>query len=198
MTASLVQPATHQTVDAIVDGLVLAFTVDPAMRWMYPQPQQYLQHFPAFLRAFGGAAFEYGTAYSLEGAAGAALWLPPTAQVNTDPVLEVVRQTIPASKQADLFAVFDEMATYHPHEPHWYLAILGVEHAQQRKGYGSVLMKQALAICDRDETLAYLESSNPANIPFYERHGFEVVGTIQPGNFPPIFPMIRYPRCGMA
>jgi hypothetical protein len=47
---------------------------------------------------------------------------------------------------------------------------------------------------DRDHMLAYLESSNPKNIPLYERHGFELLGTIQVGTSPPIFPMLRTPR----
>jgi Uma2 family endonuclease len=47
---------------------------------------------------------------------------------------------------------------------------------------------------DRDRIPAYLEASKPANIPFYARHGFEVIGTIQIGASPPIFPMVRYPQ----
>jgi hypothetical protein len=44
---------------------------------------------------------------------------------------------------------------------------------------------------DREEQIAYLESTNPANIPLYQRHGFEVIGTIQVDEAPPIFPMSR-------
>jgi len=35
---------------------------------------------------------------------------------------------------------------------------------------------------------AYLESSNPANIPLYQGHGFDILDTIQVGSSPPIFP----------
>jgi hypothetical protein len=41
---------------------------------------------------------------------------------------------------------------------------------------------------------AYLESTNPKNIPLYERHGFEVLGTIQVGTSPAVCPMLRRPR----
>jgi hypothetical protein len=41
---------------------------------------------------------------------------------------------------------------------------------------------------------AYLESSNPANVPLYERHGFRALGTIQAGSSPTIFPMLRAAR----
>jgi hypothetical protein len=41
---------------------------------------------------------------------------------------------------------------------------------------------------------------NPAGIyvPLYERHGFEVVGSIQAGSSPTIVPMLRRPRYGVA
>ncbi len=42
--------------------------------------------------------------------------------------------------------------------------------------------------------MAYLESTNPLNVPLYERHGFEVVGTIEVGDAPAVYPMVRRPR----
>jgi hypothetical protein len=55
-------------------------------------------------------------------------------------------------------------------------------------------MWHATEICDRDGVLAYLESSNLRNVPLYERHGFEAMGTIQAGGSPTIVPMLRKPR----
>jgi ribosomal protein S18 acetylase RimI-like enzyme len=86
------------------------------------------------------------------------------------------------------------MGTYHPSEPHWFLPFVGVDPLQQGKGFGSALLQHTLIQCDRDSKLAYLESSNPKNISLYERHGFEVLGTIQVGTSPSIFPMLRRPR----
>ena len=65
---------------------------------------------------------------------------------------------------------------------------------RQGAGYGTELMKHALQRCDADRKLAYLESSNPRNTPFYERLGFERLGAIQAGTFPQIVPMLRKPR----
>ena len=58
---------------------------------------------------------------------------------------------------------------------------MGVDPSQQGKGFGSALLHHALIQCDCDSKLAYLESSNPKNIPLYQRHGFELLGTIQAG-----------------
>jgi ribosomal protein S18 acetylase RimI-like enzyme len=106
----------------------------------------------------------------------------------------LLQSTAPERVQSDLFAVFEQMGRYHPSEPHWYLPLIGADPAQQNKGYGSALLRHALSRCDHDKTLAYLESSNPKNIPLYERHGFEALGTIQVGTSPPIVPMLRKPR----
>ena len=86
------------------------------------------------------------------------------------------------------------MAKYHPAEPLWYLPLIGVDPAHQNHGVGGALLRHALERVDREKHLAYLESSNPANIPLYERHGFEVIGTIQVGDAPPLTPIIRQPR----
>jgi len=59
---------------------------------------------------------------------------------------------------------------------------------------GSRLMKHALLRIDEAGLPAYLESSNPRNIPLYERHGFEVMGEIQVGSSPVVTPMIRAAR----
>jgi hypothetical protein len=55
-------------------------------------------------------------------------------------------------------------------------------------------LQHVLAMCDQDSKYAYLESSNSRNITLYQRHGFELLGTIQVNTSPSIFPMLRKPR----
>ncbi|MGH6833122.1 MAG: GNAT family N-acetyltransferase, partial [Methyloceanibacter sp.] len=81
-----------------------------------------------------------------------------------------------------------------PKEPHWYLPLIGTDPAKQGNGYGSALLRHALAICDREKMPAYLEATSARNVPLYQRHGFEALGTIQVGSSPPITPMLRKPR----
>ena len=42
---------------AATSVITLAFASDPVARWTYPDPDQYLEHFPAFVRAFAGRSF---------------------------------------------------------------------------------------------------------------------------------------------
>jgi ribosomal protein S18 acetylase RimI-like enzyme len=178
----------------LIATMSLAFSTDPAVRWMYPAPETYLEYFPQFVSAFGGRAFESGTAHFIGDVQAVALWLPPDIQPDEEALMNLFQRTVPEQNQQALFSMFEQMGDYHPHEPHWYLPLIGVDPIQQRKGYGSMLLEHALKVCDEDQMPVYLESSNPENIPLYQRHGFEVLGIIQAGTSPPVTPMLRHPR----
>jgi ribosomal protein S18 acetylase RimI-like enzyme len=193
MTSSVTVTGASE-VEQAVAVIVLAFSTDPAARWSFPDPHRYLGDFPAIVRAFGGRAFTHGTGHHVDGFAGAALWLPPGVHPDEEALAAIMRRSVPAERQADVFGVFEQMGRYHPRGPHWYLPLIGVDPGQQGKGHGSALLRHALLQCDRDHAPAYLESTNPANMPLYERHGFEVLATIQVGSSPPIFPMLRQAR----
>lgn len=117
--------------------------------------------------------------------------MPPGVSSDEDAVVSLVQSTVSEERQPDLFGVFEQMDKYHPKEPHWFLPLIGGDLVCRGRGHGSALMQHALARCDRDHLPAYLESTNPRNISLYERHGFRVVGRIQVGEAPPIFPMFR-------
>ena len=180
--------------EGAVAAIVLAFASDPAARWSYPDPRDYLTHFPSLVRAFGGRAFAAGTAHRVDGFAGAALWLPPGIGPDEDTLAAILQETVAAERQAEMSAVLEQMGSCHPSEPHWYLPMIGVDPVHQHKGHGSALLRHALRQCDDQHAPAYLESSNPANIPLYERHGFVTMATIQEGSSPPIVPMLRTAR----
>jgi predicted N-acetyltransferase YhbS len=63
------------------------------------------------------------------------------------------------------------------------------------KGYGQALMRSRLDRVDAEHAPAYLESSKPENVPYYQRFGFEVTGEIViPDGGPTLWPMWRPPR----
>jgi GNAT superfamily N-acetyltransferase len=191
---TIVRTATPADKQSMISTLVTAFSSDPASRWVWRDPAVYLASFPAFATAFGGKAFVHGTAHCTAGGEAAALWLPPGVHPDDEELAHLLEQTAPAELVAEVGTVFEQMAAYHPEEPHWHLPLIGVDAHMQGRGYGSALLKHALAECDKQGTPAYLESSNLKNVPLYERHGFEVKGTIQVGSSPPIVPMVRLPK----
>ena len=193
MTTHGVQTATAEDEAAVFAVLTLAFSSDPASRWTWPEPKTFIAAFPRFAKAFGGAAFAKGTAHRI-GSVGAALWLPPGAGPDEEAMGTLMMETADAGTAVDGPKLMQQMASHHPKEPHWYLPLIGIDPAHQGKGLGSALLKHATDICDRDGMPAYLESSNLANVPLYERHGFAALGRIQVGGSPVLTPMLRRPR----
>jgi ribosomal protein S18 acetylase RimI-like enzyme len=180
--------------------LVSAFTDDPVERWLYPELPEYLTHFPKFLAAFGGRAFDEQTVWGLGECSAVALWLPPGVEPDGDAIGDVLSETISSDKHGDTFAVLEQMGAAHPTYPHWYLPWFGVDSALQGHGIGGQLMDHCLLeIADTDQLPTYLETPNPRTVPFYERHGFEVTGTAQAGGCPPIsFMLRRAPRSSFS
>jgi GNAT superfamily N-acetyltransferase len=189
-----VRPANERDQQVVVDVITLAFSTDPMARWAYPNPATYLAVMPETVRAFGGNGFAHGTVHLVDGGAAAAMWLPPGVHPDSERLTALTEQHAPQEQQGDMTQVFEQMGGFHPKEPCWYLPLIGVDPARQGRGYGSALLRYALEQCDRDGVPAYLESSNPRNVPLYERHGFEVMGSIQAGSSPTIVPMLRRPR----
>ena len=60
--------------------------------------------------------------------------------------------------------------------PHYYLWILAVDPAHQRRGIGKSLMTHGLEMARQTGKPVYLETHDPNNIPYYERLGFDVIG----------------------
>ena len=183
----------HREANAIAT-LTLAFSTDPTNRWCWPETAEYLASFPAFVRALGGNAFAAECAFEIAGGSGAALWLPPGVEPDEDELIAIIQRSVHASRQGDLYELIQQSAKHHPQTPHWYLPFVGVEPMQQSRGLGARLLRPMLERCDHERLPAYLESTNPRNVPFYESLGFRRVGMIQSGTSPEVAPMLREPQ----
>jgi len=186
--------ATRSDKDRFEAAMTMAFSADPVARWAWPDPLQYINTFMPMVTLFGGKSFDHGSAYVIGDFSGVAQWLPPGVHPDDGPIGELFAQNMSEPKLGELVFLFEQMAGYHPHEPHWYLPLIGVDPVSQGRGYGTELMRHGLVACDRDQQPAYLEATSPANRQLYERHGFRVLGEIRSGDSPPLFPMLREPR----
>jgi ribosomal protein S18 acetylase RimI-like enzyme len=122
------------------------------------------------------------------------LWLPPGVAPDEEFLVKVIEGTGADERKGAMFSMFEQMDAIHPRESHWHLPLIGVDPAHQGKGIGSALLSHVLNVCDAQKVSAYLEATSPRNVPLYERHGFEAVGSIQVADSPQIIPMLRKPR----
>ena len=116
-----------------------------------------------------------------------AVWAPPDAWEFSEEQIGMMAGPFAeaAGERADLaMGVLIEMAAVHPSEPHWYLEGLGrIPTGKGADRFGSPA--PVLGQCDADGLPAYLETQRESNVPFYRRHGFEVIGTKQLSNGAP-------------
>lgn len=176
-----------------LDTILLAFSADPQLRWLWPESYAYLTQAPQFFDAFGGNAFKNDTAFYTRDFSGVSLWLPPGVHADEESLITIFETGVEQSKLPAVMEILGQMDKIQPNEPHWHLPLIGVDPAKQGSGYGSQLLQHTLEEIDRREEIAYLENSNPANTPLYERFGFEIVDVIRADGAPPLFPMIRHP-----
>ncbi|MBI3215701.1 MAG: GNAT family N-acetyltransferase [Mycobacterium sp.] len=129
--------------------------------------------------------------------AGAAMWAPPgkwkTSRL-TDLRMMPGFFRAGGSHMKRGLAVDELLKENHPEEPHWYLAFIGSDPTYRGGGFGHALMTAGLARADAEHAPAYLESSNAANLGYYQRFGFEVTGELVVPDGPTLWPMWRQPR----
>ena len=171
MTADAIEVIEAADRQRAVASLTLAFSSDPVMRWGWPDPMRYLTYWPQIADAFGGRAFDHGTAHSLEDCVAVALWLPPGVGPDGETVIGLMRESMDDQTFKDINGVFEQMDELHPNDDHWYLPLTGVDPVAQGRGLGTTLLRHALKTCD----------------------GFNVVEIIQAGTSPPLWAMLREP-----
>ncbi|MCW2730547.1 MAG: family N-acetyltransferase [Mycobacterium sp.] len=202
MTNLQARPATRADIGALSNTLGRAFFDDPVMCWMLPDAEQRKRKLPKLFTALtryhhlaqGGVEVASDGA---DGIGGAALWDPPGRwrQTRAEELRAMPWLLLAFGRSLKRGIILEEMMKEaHPEEPHWYLAIIGSDPAVRGKGYGQVLMQSRLDRCDAEHAPAYLESSNPDNVPYYQRFGFEITGELTPPGGPSLIPMWRAAR----
>lgn len=187
-----IRTARPEEAEQLAGTIGLAMVADPSVRWVFRKSRQYLDAVGPATLAFGGrAALAEGTAFVVGDFLGAAIWVPPGVAYDEDAMGAILERHVDADRLATVGALFEEMASYHPREPHWHLTLIGVDPAFHRQGLGGRLLAHSLARIDASGAPAYLEATSAVNRALYERHGFEALAEIVVGSSPPMYPMLR-------
>lgn len=197
-----IRQATASDNTTLADSLASAFSEDPLFRWIAGAgPDEPVE---AKLRIIFGKltglelARDDHLVFMSDDGAGAAVWKHPNRwkMTNSD-----MFRALPAmlrafgTKTPRMMGAFNAVEKVHPAREHYFLEALGTRRDMQSRGVGSAVIGPMLERCDTEGMPAYLESSNPSNIPFYARHGFEVTGEIVVGRgAPTVTAMWRDPR----
>ncbi len=72
-----------------------------------------------------------------------------------------------------------KLKKFQPKDAFYHLWYIGVLPDNQKKGIGSNLLHHVLD--EYKDRPIYLETSNPVNIPWYQKHGFKIIKTLELG-----------------
>ncbi len=181
------------------DVLARAFQSDPAWVWLIPDAERRRRLLPWLFRVgFDVTAADVWTTSGV--VRGAARWLPPgRPPMRVGPTLKALVTTpFRLGTAIGPFLAYgravESLRAEAVPDPHWYLAGIGVDPAAQRRGIGTALLEPGLAAAAHAALPAVLLTNNEANLPFYERHGFEVVRKREtPQDGPQAWAMVKAP-----
>lgn len=194
-----VRQVTDADADRVTELFTLAFFNDPLWSWAFPDPEQRIDGHRLLWGLFLHSALPYGWVWMTDDGGAAALWIPPgeveLSEADEACLEPLVRDQL-GSRADDVLELFDRFDANHPRrQPHFYLSLLGTHPDHRGQGKGMGLLAANLARIDELHLPAYLESSNRANDPRYQRLGFvEISEFAAPGDGPTVGCMWRDPR----
>jgi ribosomal protein S18 acetylase RimI-like enzyme len=183
--------------------LARAFDDDPVFRYLYPTARRRRWSSRSFLGAVVRDALPFGEVWAATDngeVVATASWLPegtypPSRWRAARQLVAAWDALLTPHTLRDGLRYLTETEKLHPREPHWYLAVIGVEPERQGQGLGGKLLAAVLDRLDATGVPAYLETSTTANVAWYRRHGFDVRQEVRPAPAgPPVWTMWREPK----
>ena len=160
--------------------LARAFHDDPAWSWIVPSAARREKTLPRLFR-LGFELLEAEIWTTSEPMLGCARWMPPGRPgIHAGVAVRGIAATPfwlrgGTSRFLAYGRAVDNLRRQVVPGPHWYLAGIGVEPAEQRRGIGGALMAPGIEAADRDGVPCALLTNSEQNLSFYGAHGFETV-----------------------
>lgn len=153
-------------------------------RFLFPEVESRRARLTAMFEIELGYALAEGVVESIQDGAAVAIWIPPHRSGKA--IRALLRAGawrsvwslgwVPTWRLVRFLSVMVSLHGAAEAGAHWYLLGLAVHPDHQGKGWGAALLAHGLERARVEEAPCYLETTNPANLQFYERHGFTPCG----------------------
>jgi GNAT superfamily N-acetyltransferase len=172
-----VRVAELDDLDAVAETMTAAFASDPLWGWAFPEAGA----MRSWWRFCIASAMRYPWVWIADDCAAASVWIPQGGVELTEDEearVEGLVSDLVGARKIEVMDLLERFDRNHPRDrEHYYLSLLGTHPDRRGKGLGIALLAENLELIDGEGASAYLESSNPANDPKYERNGFRRVGS---------------------
>jgi GNAT superfamily N-acetyltransferase len=167
--------------------LARAFADDPLMAWFFPDAESRPHAIAALFGVFTEHYLREGRVDVVRRAApvAVAMWRWPSAAVPRDEPESLpsapglMRALLGPERAAEKGEAMAALADLRLPEPHAYLHLLAVDPQLHGQGLGGEVLRPGLAAAREAGLVACLETMNPANVPFYQAHGFVLRHKVQ-------------------
>lgn len=180
----MVAPLEPEDLDAAVETLTTAFCRDPMYVALIEDERArrpWVQFLMAGLvRPRGPRALWVG----VDGGRRGALYATPSDHVSrigglAGLVAPLLRLPLEKLAVRRAMAVSRAVAKRVPREPFLHLHVVAVSDDARGQGVGGALLRHAIDTANATRKLVHLETTNPINLPFYERLGFRVLDEVR-------------------
>lgn len=187
-TTRAVRDARPEELDAVIALLDVAFERDPFVGWLTRNDararRRYVTLVTRRLIAPRGRIFVDDSLRAV------ALWMPPggwSLPLGTQlAMLPTLARVVGPRRLLHVARVSAAIEEGRP-EAHWYLALVGTIPTARGTGLGSAVVEAGLALARAEGVPALLETSNSANVRWYERFGFAIRRRLDLPDTPPVW-----------
>ncbi|MGE0309525.1 MAG: GNAT family N-acetyltransferase [Acidimicrobiia bacterium] len=172
----------------VVSTVVASFVADPAFRHFFPDDSTYRACATSFVEYLFDKRVEHSSVWVTPGCEAVALWSPPASAITEEQrsAAEHRRREMIAAVGPDAaarLARYDETvdAALPVDGDFWYLGILACHPDHAGSGLGRHVLDAGIRHVRSLGATAYLETTNPANVGYYQRAGWVEATRIDTG-----------------
>ena len=171
---------TENQTSTVVNILVRGFLEDPSFCYVFPHPEKRLQALTALFPMFVTDGVQRGEVLMTPEEQGAIIWYPPETEIDEAEFAQTWEKVksitaefggLEAVQKIEEIAGKAKLAEIQ--QPHCEIRWLAILPEARGQGMGANLLLPVLNYADTKKVGCYLVSSNPRNLTFYQRYGFQ-------------------------
>jgi ribosomal protein S18 acetylase RimI-like enzyme len=196
--ATLIEPAQPRDIPQLAHLLAESLFDDPLQRWMFPDATRRMATSEWMFRRLLKSKIAQRTVRVIrdnnQQVASVAVWTPPhpPAPTRWEHYSEsLFMRWVHGKRIHEIRDGFTALAARLPRVRYWYLQVLATSPAQRGQGHAGRLVHEQLTLSTASGELIALQTSNPANLAYYQKLGFEVADELVLQNRFPVWLMCR-------